>query len=65
MVVAVSDQCRCVSCDFCHGAGTVHVYGRYSIDGTEREECEECYGSGISEECDYCRDQRELDEDAL
>lgn len=61
--------CRCVSCSQCGGRGTMAVDMRGRVvsfydDLCDLETCDECCGSGIVEECDYCRDQREQDEDA-
>ena len=46
--------CACVRCSFCGGTG------HYRVDtgeGFEDEEvCEECFGSGVSEVCDACRE---------
>lgn len=60
----MSDQCRCVTCDCCHGSGTVRVRDDSQPEGWDLDQCDECHG-GISEECDYCRNQRDLDEDNL
>jgi RecJ-like exonuclease len=62
--------CRCVSCSSCEGTGNVWLdfRGKYlgnhrSDDMDELVRCEDCEGSGISEECDECAD-RYMDEDA-
>jgi DnaJ-class molecular chaperone len=54
--------CTCTPCGDCHGSGNVRRPDRHSPDGYELESCEECNGSGITSECDYCHDQRERDE---
>jgi hypothetical protein len=67
--------CRCVRCSECNGTGTVwfsfgspaYGGGQYlgshrSDDMDEMETCDECRGSGISEECDTCSFQREIEE---
>ncbi len=50
----MADKCECVRCRTCHGFGTIHDpfdYGPYSgIDKT----CEDCDGSGLTYECDFC-----------
>lgn len=65
----MSDKCTCVNCPDCDGYG--HVWysfsGEYlgshrSDDLDEMRGCDNCGGMGISEECDYCREQRELAE---
>lgn len=56
--------CQCVLCDLCHGTGTMRV----ETDGWpefELETCEECRGSGISQTCDSCQDDAEMDRDDL
>jgi hypothetical protein len=54
-----SEPCKCVSCDFCGGAGNYWV----DLDGTigppgddlgDLETCDECGGSGTVETCDRC-----------
>ena len=64
MTTITRPPCSCVSCDFCRGNGTVRVPDRSSPDGYELEQCDECGGSGIVEECFSCQDQRELDDDS-
>jgi hypothetical protein len=55
----------------CEGRGWYHVHMRgrfieYAADDLcGMETCDECGGSGIEHECDYCHDQREQDEDDL
>lgn len=58
--------CSCVPCSECNGSGSVWFAfgGRYlgrgrCDDMDELETCDECRGSGISEMCDYCREQEE------
>lgn len=55
--------CRCSSCSMCGGRGTIRVEcsAHFSPDGYELESCDECGGSGIADECDYCYDLREQD----
>lgn len=60
-------SCACPPCTFCRGRGTyaVDMRGRCVTlcDGLcDLEECDECGGSGIEAECDYCLQQREQDE---
>jgi hypothetical protein len=53
----------------CNGRGHYYVdhrgrFVRYGDSLCDTEQCDECGGSGFSgAECDYCRDQREIDED--
>jgi len=61
--------CTCAPCVMCRGTGTywVDMAGRvipHIDDLGDLVMCDECDGSGIEAECDYCRDQRERDEDA-
>jgi hypothetical protein len=47
------DECTCITCSGCAGLGFVMVStGWYPED--EPESCQECRGSGISEECPEC-----------
>ena len=53
--------CRCVSCGECLGSGFAwvdfwgrHLGARRCDDLDELVRCEECGGSGLSEECDEC-----------
>lgn len=60
--------CSCSSCSMCNGRGSYSVDSRgrfvpHGDDLYDLETCEECGGSGMSYECDYCLDQREQDGD--
>jgi hypothetical protein len=62
-------NCTCSSCSACRGTGSIYVDmgGRvvpYFDDLCDLETCDECGGSGTCDECEYCRQQREWDEDA-
>jgi len=66
----VTDKCTCVPCGSCGGTGTVwftfdgkYLGDRRSDDLDKLERCEDCEGSGIAEECDYCVDRRDEDFD--
>jgi hypothetical protein len=60
-------QCTCVSCGECRGTGTVwfafggreYLGNRRCDDLDEMHTCEECGGSGLSEMCDFCQDERD------
>ena len=66
--------CECASCSFCKGLG--HIWAEYDGRGrylgkgwpddpmSEMETCEECHGSGVSEECERCVELRNYDEDS-
>ena len=65
----VAVTCRCVRCGTCNGSGSIwfDYRGKYlgnqrSDDLDELEICDDCGGSGISEECDECLDSRYDDE---
>lgn len=60
----MSGQCKCVTCDYCHGSGTVRVRDDSQPEGWDLDTCDECSG-GIVEECDYCRDAREMEQGEL
>ena len=67
--VTEEPKCTCVSCAECNGTGDVWIsfsgeyMGRYRCDDLdELEMCADCGGSGITEMCDYCRDEREEEE---
>lgn len=62
------DKCTCPQCPMCEGNGHYYVdmRGHYLHHGRrddmdEMETCEECGGSGIEYECDYCMDMRDAD----
>ncbi len=60
-------SCSCITCATCHGRGWFYVDGRgrfmpYGDELADRESCEDCGGSGITELCDACREGWE-DED--
>jgi len=65
----LGQQCTCTRCGACGGSGNVW----FAFDGTypgnsrcddldDLETCDECRGSGISAECDYCAFQREIED---
>jgi len=66
----MSEKCTCPPCVMCDGRGTIAVDMRGRVvphrfdDLCDLEQCDECGGSGIAAECDYCRDQREQDDAA-
>lgn len=51
--------CTCTTCSTCGGMGTIKIA---SINDYELELCDNCE-HGITEECDYCLEQRERDHD--
>jgi hypothetical protein len=56
--------CTCVTCSICGGTGTIRIPDLVLGPGyDDLDMCDNC-DSGIVEECDYCLDQRERDEDA-
>ena len=72
------ERCTCVRCGECNGSGNVWftfgraLYGGHEYLGSRRcddldemETCDECNGSGITEECDRCALLREIEEDQL
>lgn len=63
-------ECRCVSCAACQGRGHhyVDLHGHVVDcfdDLCDLESCEDCGGTGITEECDTCREAWEQDQDGL
>jgi len=53
-------KCTCVSCGSCRGTGRQWFY----YQGVEESEpCDDCHGSGVTEECDSCIDAREIEND--
>ncbi len=62
-------ECRCVSCAACHGRGHLYVDLRGRVveggfdDLCDLETCDDCGGSGITEECDACREAWGQDEE--
>ncbi len=61
-------ECHCVTCSMCHGRGSYYIDLRGHVaafnDGLcELEPCEECGGTGITRECDTCREAWEQDQD--
>lgn len=64
-----ASSCSCIRCGICNGSGHVWVDIRGRVlpfrgdDLDDLEMCEECRASGVSEECDFCTDERELWED--
>ena len=67
--MSLSDKCQCVACGECGGTGNVwftisgKYLGNHCCDDLDNlEVCEECHGSGLSEVCDFCRDQDEPEE---
>ena len=57
--------CTCTPGSMCRGLGTMRVDEPSQPSGWDLETCDECSGSGIVEECDYCHDAREADEEQL
>lgn len=55
--------CTCVECSICKGTGEIVLSDGLGHYDRETEPCDNC-SRGIVEECDYCLDQRERDEDA-
>ena len=55
-------HCTCTTCPECGASGTVWRPEFSMPEGRELYSCDECNGSGISEECDYCHDAREHEE---
>ncbi len=51
-----ADRCKCVRCRLCRGTG------REDPD-TDGGTCEECVGSGFTDECRYCEQKRWDEED--
>jgi DnaJ-class molecular chaperone len=51
----------------CRGTGRLvfDAGSSWNDDPNFDETCEECSGSGIEVECDYCRDQRDVDSDGV
>ena len=65
-------KCTCVNCASCRGTGNVWFTfdGQYlgncrSDDLDKLERCENCSGSGVAEECDYCIERREDDDEGF
>lgn len=65
------EPCTCVHCDACRGSGSIWLdfKGRYlgnsgCDDLDQREMCEECGGSGITETCDRCQLLDEMDDES-
>lgn len=61
-------RCTCVSCAECRGSGSVWFSFSNRYLGNSRcddlddlRTCEECGGSGLSEMCDVCQDERDVD----
>ena len=60
--------CKCVACVACDGRGWIFVdqMGRYVAYGdslSDTECCDECGGHGTIDECDYCLESREQEEE--
>jgi hypothetical protein len=55
-------MCTCVSCGDCGGSGQVEVRTG-SYPEWDLESCSNCRGSGVSEMCESCQYDRDLDED--
>lgn len=47
------NECHCVICGECNGAG-FHRVEDHSLPDYELETCDECRGSGMSEICENC-----------
>lgn len=55
-------ECKCIPCEFCRGSGrlwkgldgTLSSYRGDDLD--ELEDCDQCGGSGIDDECEYCQE---------
>ncbi len=64
-----ANACRCVSCATCRGTGSItvdmggHVISTRMDDLDIVEPCDDCGGTGITEECDACREAWEQDHD--
>jgi hypothetical protein len=54
--------CTCVECAICSGTGFITLSDGLGHYDAEREVCDDC-DHGVVEECDYCVEQRERDED--
>jgi hypothetical protein len=59
--MAMSD-CRCVYCGVCVGTGSVFEPTDYGYPEDDLERCEDCDGTGIAEQCAYCREQEERED---
>ncbi len=58
------EKCTCPPCTMCRGTGRL-VYDTgcaWNDDPSFDEVCDECGGSGIEVECDYCHDRRDVDD---
>lgn len=56
-------SCTCKRCTICGGTGELAILERASRDDAfAKEPCDDC-DAGIAEECDYCQEQRDLQQD--
>jgi DnaJ-class molecular chaperone len=56
-----AQPCQCVSCGTCRGSGHVWLPTRDVWPEDEISRCDDCDGSGITEQCDRCTALYELD----
>ncbi len=67
--LALPPECHCVTCATCRGRGFYYIDlgGIVWTDAHDElcdlETCDDCGGTGISEECDACREAWEQDHD--
>lgn len=54
--------CSCVMCSICGGTGDIRLSDGLGHYDTETDPCDNC-SHGVVEECDYCLNRREQDED--
>lgn len=55
----MTDRCTCVRCSTCQGFGDIDDPLDYS--GRYPETCFDCDGTGLTEMCDWCLDQWEME----
>lgn len=61
MDAVAARPCQCVRCGSCRGTGNVwRPTGGYPEEDIER--CDDCDGSGITEQCDRCAEMDEIEE---
>lgn len=58
-----SEDCTCFLCPRCHGTGRLIDSQPLWDDGQGEQTCDDCGGSGIEVECDYCHEQRDREAD--
>lgn len=63
----MENKCTCPPCTACRGLGRLvfDCGSHWNDDPNFDETCEECCGSGIESECDYCRECRDVDSDGV